>query len=89
MNLGVSRQGMPGVGCQHIWFQISFKVQFWEIPSCCSLTVVLGLQLTILATDNSPGLQLFLENQWCDVPPMSDAFVINLGDLLERYVCCC
>lgn len=44
-------------------------------------------QLTILATDNSPGLQLFLDNQWCDVPPMSDAFVINLGDLLERCVC--
>lgn len=44
------------------------------------------MQLTILATDNSPGLQLFLDNQWCDVPPMSDAFVINLGDLLERCV---
>eukprot|EP00884_Botryococcus_braunii_P005263 jgi/Botrbrau1/14738/Bobra.0108s0082.1 len=42
-------------------------------------------QLTILATDNSPGLQLFLDNKWCDVPPMSDAFVINLGDLLERW----
>jgi 2OG-Fe(II) oxygenase superfamily len=45
------------------------------------------MQLTILATDNSPGLQLFLDNKWCDVPPMSDAFVINLGDLLERCVC--
>jgi hypothetical protein len=42
------------------------------------------LQLTILATDDNPGLQLYLNGEWQGVPPMKDAFIINLGDLLER-----
>ena len=43
-----------------------------------------GMQVTILLTDDNPGLQLYLEGGWRDVPPMADAFIINLGDLLER-----
>ncbi len=42
------------------------------------------MQLTILATDDNPGLQLYLNGEWQGVPPMKDAFIINLGDLLER-----
>lgn len=44
-----------------------------------------ALQLTILATDDNPGLQLYLNGEWQGVPPMKDAFIINLGDLLERW----
>lgn len=46
----------------------------------------LHLQVTILMTDDAPGLQLHLNGEWQDVAPMKDAFVINLGDLLERCV---
>lgn len=42
--------------------------------------------LTILATDGSPGgLQLWLDNEWQDVMPPQDAFIINLGDLMAQW----
>ena len=40
--------------------------------------------LTILATDESPGLQIHTEGKWQHVKPVSGTFVINLGDMLER-----
>jgi len=41
--------------------------------------------LTILATDSQPGLQIFLKDQWIDVPPCPNTFIINLGDMLQRW----
>lgn len=41
--------------------------------------------LTILWTDGTPGLQIFTEGRWWDVPPIPDTFIINLGDMLERW----
>lgn len=45
--------------------------------------------LTLLATDDAPGLQIWLESagRFVDVPPRKGAFIINLGDMLERYDC--
>jgi isopenicillin N synthase-like dioxygenase len=40
--------------------------------------------LTILATDGTPGLQVLQNRQWADVPHISGAVVINLGDMTER-----
>jgi isopenicillin N synthase-like dioxygenase len=42
--------------------------------------------ITLLLTDENPGLQILTkDNEWIDVPPRPEAFVVNLGDMLERW----
>lgn len=42
--------------------------------------------ITLLLTDENPGLQILTKNnEWIDVPPRPGAFVVNLGDMLERW----
>jgi len=38
-------------------------------------------------TENSPGgLQVMgMDNEWHDIQPMPDAFIVNIGDLMERW----
>ncbi len=44
-----------------------------------------GPVITVLRTDGTPGLQVLLKTgQWIDVPHRNGAFVVNLGDMLER-----
>eukprot|EP00899_Mesostigma_viride_P014331 jgi/Mesvir1/2289/Mv19327-RA.1 len=49
--------------------------------------------LTLLLTDDIPGLQIYMgprddaqyKQGWIDVPPRRGLFVVNLGDMLERW----
>mmetsp|Transcript_13633 Transcript_13633/g.29232 ORF Transcript_13633/g.29232 Transcript_13633/m.29232 type:complete len:314 (-) Transcript_13633:207-1148(-) len=43
--------------------------------------------LTLLATDEQRGLQIYLEEvgEWLDVPPKPGCFVVNSGDLISRW----
>jgi isopenicillin N synthase-like dioxygenase len=42
--------------------------------------------ITLLLTDENAGLQIFTkDNKWIDVPARPTAFVVNLGDMLERW----
>ncbi|VEU38661.1 unnamed protein product [Pseudo-nitzschia multistriata] len=40
---------------------------------------------TLLLTDKNPGLQIYYQEEWIDVPPRPHSFVVNLGDLLEVW----
>nr|AYC63496.1 2-oxoglutarate-dependent dioxygenase [Scoparia dulcis] len=59
-------------------------------PACPQPELTLGASkhsddsfLTVLLQDQIGGLQIFLENQWIDVPPAPGALLINIGDLLQ------
>lgn len=42
--------------------------------------------LTILLADNAPGgLQIFLNDEWIPVKAPPNSFIINLGDLMQRW----
>jgi isopenicillin N synthase-like dioxygenase len=43
--------------------------------------------ITLLLTDENPGLQIQLKDSgdWVDVPFRKNAFIVNLGDMLERW----
>ncbi|KAK9800874.1 hypothetical protein WJX73_003920 [Symbiochloris irregularis] len=41
--------------------------------------------LTYLVTDTTPGLQIWHQGAWVDVPPIPGAFVCNIGDLLQQW----
>ena len=43
--------------------------------------------ITLLLQDNIGGLQVwdYQEKAWADVPPKEDAFVVNVGDMLQMW----
>ncbi len=41
--------------------------------------------VTVLYADQVPGLQIRLDNQWHDVMPDPDCFLVNLGDLTAQW----
>lgn len=40
--------------------------------------------LTILKQDDAGGLQVEVRGQWLEAPPVSNSFVCNIGDMLDR-----
>src|ERR1700728_1293100 len=40
--------------------------------------------VTLLAQDDSGGLQIAAPEGWIDAPPIAGTFVCNIGDMLER-----
>jgi isopenicillin N synthase-like dioxygenase len=41
--------------------------------------------ITLLSTDENAGLQIHYQGEWADVPPRPDAYVVNIGDMAERF----
>jgi isopenicillin N synthase-like dioxygenase len=41
--------------------------------------------VTLLAQDDMGGLQVKLGDVWVDAPPVPDSFVVNLGDMMQRW----
>eukprot|EP00536_Pseudo-nitzschia_multiseries_P004276 jgi/Psemu1/253472/estExt_Genewise1Plus.C_700068 len=41
--------------------------------------------VTLLLTDEHPGLQIYYQDEWIDVPPRPRSFVVNIGDMLEIW----
>ncbi|XP_057761921.1 deacetoxyvindoline 4-hydroxylase-like [Arachis stenosperma] len=59
-------------------------------PTCPQPELTWGLSahtdmgfVTILLQDQVGGLQVFHENQWFDITPFPDAFIIILGDMMQ------
>ena len=41
--------------------------------------------LTLLLTDEVPGLEVFLHGAWHSVPPVEGAIIINIGDVIQVW----
>jgi isopenicillin N synthase-like dioxygenase len=41
--------------------------------------------VTLLAQDDMGGLQVKVGDTWVDAPPLADSFVVNLGDMMQRW----
>ena len=41
--------------------------------------------LTLLTQDDAGGLQVQSQGQWLDVPPLPGAYVVNVGDMMQRW----
>lgn len=59
-------------------------------PACPQPELTLGTTkhsddgfITVLLQDQIGGLQILIDNQWIDVPPIPGALVVNIGDLLQ------
>lgn len=75
---------------------IGLRTSFNYYPPCPQPELVLGIMphadtsfVTVLQQDETPGLEIEKDGQWIQVPPIQDAFVINIGDLLQVLRPCC
>ncbi|CAN6214936.1 unnamed protein product [Urochloa humidicola] len=86
-SLGLAGDHLSKMGCGE-----SLKVAGNYYPPCPEPHLTLGNTrhtdptfLTVLLQDGVGGLQVFLDHAggWVDVPPVPDALIINVGDLLQ------
>ncbi|KAH9682101.1 hypothetical protein WN944_025978 [Citrus x changshan-huyou] len=85
MALGLKPEYLNDMGCFNIY---GFTCNYY--PHCPQPKLTLGAKrhsdpsfLTILLQDQIGGLQVFYENQWIDVNPISGGLVVNIGDFLQ------
>ncbi|KAL5976555.1 hypothetical protein ACLOJK_020888 [Asimina triloba] len=81
-----------GLGVERTYFTQVYKandslMRLNHYPPCQKPDLTLGTgphcdptSLTILHQDEVGGLQVFVDEKWYSVPPIKDAFVINIGD---------
>jgi isopenicillin N synthase-like dioxygenase len=63
------------------------------LPSCACCIIRRGIGahsdydvFTVLATDDVPALQVLNPaGEWIAAPPIPDTFIVNVGDLMERW----
>ena len=71
----------------------SMIISINHYPPCPEPSLTLGLPkhkdaylITILMQDDVSGLQVLKDGKWITVEPLSHAFVINIGHLLEVHI---
>jgi isopenicillin N synthase-like dioxygenase len=69
---------------------VGLRTSFNHYPPCPQPELVLGIMphadtsfVTVLQQDETPGLEIEKDGHWILVPPIQDAFVVNIGDLLQ------
>ncbi|KAI9107573.1 hypothetical protein K1719_021610 [Acacia pycnantha] len=90
-SLGISKEDLQWAGPRGDFNGASAALQLNSYPTCPDPDRAMGLAahtdstlLTILHQNNISGLQVFREGTgWVTVPPITDALIVNIGDLLH------
>jgi len=86
--LGLNPDHLEGMDCAK-----GHSILFHYYPACPEPELTMGTTrhsdpdfLTILLQDHIGGLQVLSHNGWVDVPPVPEALVVNIGDLLQVFL---